>query len=174
VSHTFGKLSMNITIFLQTSTQLEVYTRSYRSPKLWKSQFREFQDSQLGSPRTKWHLHLGMWQGIENIIRGEVVASPKSRSWWSCEVVSAHGSSMHQKCSNYALTNLLFVLYRSMWISDPLVVHPSPHPGTPAHPSTFEVLWIREHTPTHYPSVVFTFEFIVESIKEFGGVSKSG
>jgi hypothetical protein len=39
----------------------------------------------------------------------------KGQRWWlppspnygrSCEFVYAHGSSVHQKCSNYALTNL--------------------------------------------------------------------
>ncbi len=32
----------------------------------------------------------------------------------SCESVLARGESMHQKCSNYAFTNLLFGLCRSM------------------------------------------------------------
>jgi hypothetical protein len=36
------------------------------------------------------------------------MASPKSRLWWALWVRIAHGSSEHQKCSNYALTNLLF------------------------------------------------------------------
>jgi hypothetical protein len=47
----------------------------------------------------------------------------------SCESEYAHGSSMHQKCSNYTLINLLFGLCRSMWIIDPFVVCPSPHLG---------------------------------------------
>jgi len=37
----------------------------------------------------------------------------------SCEFVYACGSSMHQKCLNYALTNLLFGLckvYQIMWL----------------------------------------------------------
>jgi hypothetical protein len=42
--------------------------------------------------------------------RGEVVASPKSGCGESCESVFARGSSMHNKCLNYALTNLLFGL----------------------------------------------------------------
>jgi hypothetical protein len=33
------------------------------------------------------------------------------------------------------------------------------------------VLRAREHTPTPYPFVVFTFGLVVGSIKEFGGVS---
>ncbi len=76
---------------------------------------------------------------------------------------------MHQKCSNYALTNLLFGLCRFMWEIDLLVNLPSPYPGAPAHPSTLEVLQVRRHAPTPYPSVVFTFRLVVESTKEFGG-----
>jgi hypothetical protein len=33
------------------------------------------------------------------------------------------------------------------------------------------VLQAREHTRTPYPSIVFTFGFTVEFIKEFGGAS---
>jgi len=78
---------------------------------------------------------------------------------------------MHQKCSNYALTNLLFGLCRSVWRIDPLVIHPNPHLGTLARPSTPEVLQARECTLNPYPFIVFTFGFIIESINEFGGAS---
>jgi hypothetical protein len=40
----------------------------------------------------------------------------------------AHGLSMHQKCSNYALTNLLFCLCKSVWIIDPFIICPTPIP----------------------------------------------
>jgi hypothetical protein len=72
----------------------------------------------------------------------------KKGRWWlppslglgkSCESVFAHGSSMHQKCFNYAVTNLLFGLCNFVWIIDSLVIRPNPHLGAPAHPSTFEV-----------------------------------
>jgi hypothetical protein len=33
------------------------------------------------------------------------------------------------------------------------------------------VLRVRERAPIPFPSIVFTFEFVVESIKELGGVS---
>jgi len=52
-----------------------------------------------------------------------------------------------------------------------LVVRPSPRPKIPARPCTPEMLQAREHIPTPYPFVIFTFGLIVESIKEFGGVS---
>ncbi len=74
-------------------------------------------------------------------------------------------------CTNYALTTLLFSLCRFVWIIDLLVTRPSPHPKVLACPSTLEMLQTREHTRTFYPSVVFTFELVVESTKEFGGAS---
>jgi hypothetical protein len=48
---------------------------------------------------------------------------------------------------------------------------PNPHLETPTHPSTPEVLWAREHTPTPSPSAGFIFGFTVESIKELGVAS---
>jgi len=56
-------------------------------------------------------------------------------------------------------------------IIDPLIVHPNLYPGAPTCPYTSEVLRIRERTPTPYFFVVVTFEFVIESIKEFGGAS---
>jgi hypothetical protein len=64
----------------------------------------------------------------------------------SCEFVCARDLSVHQKCSNYALTNL-FGLCRFVWIIDPLITHPSPHPRAPACPSTPKVMQAREHIP---------------------------
>ncbi len=54
------------------------------------------------------------WLDTENTIRGKVVASTNLDRGESCESVFAHGLSMHQKCSNYALTNLFFDLCRSV------------------------------------------------------------
>jgi hypothetical protein len=83
----------------------------------------------------------------------------------------ACGSFVHQKCSNYALTNLLFSLYRSLWVVDLLVIFPSPHPEALARPFTPKVLRAKEHAPISYPSTIFTFKLTVESNKEFGGVN---
>jgi hypothetical protein len=100
--------------------------------------------------------------------------------WWlplspshgeSCESMFVCGSSVHQKCYNYALTNLLFGLCRSMWIIDLLVIRPNPHHEAPTCPSTLKVWQARECAPTPYPFVVFTFGLGVQYIKEFGGVS---
>jgi hypothetical protein len=45
----------------------------------------------------------------------------------SYEFVYAHDLSVHQKCSNYTLTNLLFGLCELIWIIDTLVICPNPH-----------------------------------------------
>jgi hypothetical protein len=83
--------------------------------KLWASKVVGFPISgisrlQLGSPGTKWHLGADPWLGTNNtksLGHGE-----------SCEFVFAHGSFVHQKCFNYALTNLLFGLCKFVWVID--------------------------------------------------------
>jgi hypothetical protein len=65
---------------------------------------------------------------------------------------------MHQKCSNYAVFNLLFGLSRSMWIIELLVNLFSPYPGIPTCPSTPEVLPMKECALIPYSFVVFTLD----------------
>jgi hypothetical protein len=60
--------------------------------------------------------------------------SPSPSHGESCESMYANGLFMHQKCSNYALTNLLFGLYKLICIIDTCVIHPSPHFGILARP----------------------------------------
>jgi hypothetical protein len=72
---------MKAITLLQTSPKLKVCTQSYGFPKFWESQFREFRDSNLKVSGQNDILVLAPWLGIENTIRGKVVASPKSRPW---------------------------------------------------------------------------------------------
>ncbi len=73
---------------------------------------------------------LALWLGTKNNIKGKVMTSPSSPGRGeSCEFVFARSSSMHQKCSNYSLTNLLFGLCTSVWVIDLLVTLPSPIPN---------------------------------------------
>jgi hypothetical protein len=60
-------------------------------------------------------LYGGRWWLPPSLGRGE-----------SCEFEFARGSFVHQKCSSYALTNLLFGLYKSMWMIEVLVNFPNP------------------------------------------------
>jgi hypothetical protein len=101
--------------------------------------------------------------------------------WWllsnpsygeSCESMYACGSSVHQKCSNYALTNLLFGLCRFIWILNPLVIHFSPHLEVLLRPSHPQVLWTKERALTIF-FVVFIFKLAFESFKKFGGASST-
>ncbi len=57
------------------------------------------------------------------------------------------------------------------FMSSCLPVIPSPYPKALACPSTPKVLQVKERTQTHFPSIVFTFGLVVESIKELGGAS---
>ncbi len=111
---------------------------------------------------------LASWPSKENTIGGKVVASPKSRPGESCESVVARDSLVHQKCFNYALTNLLFGLCKSAWIIDRLVTRPSPHPRTLACPSTLKVLRANEHASTFYPSTIFTLDSHLNLSKSLG------
>jgi hypothetical protein len=51
---------------------------------------------------------------------------PSSGHGESCESVFVCGLLMHQKCCNYALSNFLFGLCKSVWIIDLLVTRPNP------------------------------------------------
>jgi hypothetical protein len=105
------------------------------------------------------------------LLKGRLWLPPNSGHGEFCEFVVARGSFVHQKCSNYALINLLFGLCMFVWIIDPLFIRPNSHPRAPTRPSTPEALQTRERTPTSYPSTIFTFGLTFESIKELGGVS---
>jgi hypothetical protein len=145
--HIVGNFLIRAIILLQTSLQSKVFTWSYGPIKLHKSQFWVFPDSQLGSPRTKWHLGASPMARHKKYYKGgRWWLPPSSGHGEFCEFVFARGSSMHQKCSNYALINLLFDLCRSMWIIDLFVIHLNPHPRTPALPSTPEMLRAKERT----------------------------
>jgi hypothetical protein len=65
--------------------------------------------------------------------------------------VYAHDLSVQQKCSNHALSNLLFSLCKFLWIIDSLVVCPRPHFETLACPCTPKLLQTKEHTQLLLP-----------------------
>jgi hypothetical protein len=103
--------------------------------------------SQLGNLGTKWHLDVALVANHKEYYKGEGGDFPKSRPWW-----------------------VLFGLCKFLWIIDPLVTHPSPHPRASTRPSTLEVLCVKENTPTPF-FVVFIFGLTFEYFKECGGVS---
>jgi len=81
------------TTLLQTSSQSNVFTKSYGPPKSRKSQLWRFWDSHLGVPGQNVIWMWAPWRGAEYTIREKVVASAKSGAWWVLCVHVAHGSS---------------------------------------------------------------------------------
>jgi hypothetical protein len=108
-----------------------------------------------------------LWLIIKNIIRGKVMASPKFGPQWVLWIYVCswfvHAPKGLQPCTN----QLVFGLCRFMWIIDPLIIRSNPCLRALAHPSTFEVLWVKEHTPN--ACTIFTFKLAFESFKERGG-----
>jgi hypothetical protein len=126
VQNTVEKPLTRATMLLQTSSQLKVFTQSYGPPKSQESQLWEFWDSHLGVPRQNDIWVLVPWLGTEYTIRGNVVAPPESGPWWVSWVYVCLEFVRAPKCSNYALTNLLFGLCKSVWVIQLLVNLPSP------------------------------------------------
>jgi hypothetical protein len=111
---------------------------------------------------------LALWSSIDNTIRGKVMASPSSSRGESCEFVFTRGSSVHQKCSDYALTNLLFGLCMSMWTIDLIVILPKPS-STPLYLQS-----VANHGACPNSQSFHCFHplgLTIESIKEFWGAS---
>jgi hypothetical protein len=81
-------------------------------------------------PFGKWGLNdiwvLVLWLVTEYTIKRKVVASFKFGPWWILWIYGCSRLVRAPKCSNYALTNLLFDLCRLVWVSELLFNLPSP------------------------------------------------
>jgi hypothetical protein len=128
VQHIVGNVSTKDTMLLQTSSQSKVFTQSYRPPKSQESQLWEFQDFHLGVLEQNDIWVLVPWPGIDYTIKGKVMASPKFGPWWVLWIHVCPWFVCAPRCSNYALTNLLFGLCRYVWVIEVLVslLHPIP------------------------------------------------
>jgi hypothetical protein len=96
------------------------------APKLWESQLWEFRDSHLGVLGQNVIWVLVPWPSTKYTIRGKVVASPKSRSWWVLWVRICPWlvltSKVFQMCTNQLI--VWFVQVRvNEWL---LVILPNP------------------------------------------------
>jgi hypothetical protein len=69
---------------------------------------------------------LVLWPRTKYTIRGKVVASRESGPWWILWIYVCSWLVHAPKCSNYALTNLLFGLCTSVWVIKLLVNLPNP------------------------------------------------
>jgi hypothetical protein len=111
----------------------------------------------FGSPRTKCHWMWPPWRGIENNIRGKVVASPQV--WAVVNLVSSScpwlilAPKMRQLYTNH----LVLVLCR-VWVSEAcqFFLLPSRSSSTPLYPS--KVLRAKEHASTLALSLFFVWD----------------
>jgi hypothetical protein len=87
-----------------------------RIPTLWISKL------------PKWHLGASPVAKHKIYYKGWGDGFPKSRLWWVLWVCVCPWFVRASKCSNYALTSLLFGFCRPMWISELLINLPSPIP----------------------------------------------
>jgi len=168
MQHIVGKLSTRATTFLWTSLQYEVCTKRYGPPKLQESQFQEFLDSNLGALRQNDIWVLAPWLDTNNNIRGRWWFPPSLGRGEYYESMFVCVSSIHQKCSNYALTNLLFGLCRSVWVIDLLVTLLSPYLKAPTCTFILEMLRAKERTPTPHSFVLFALDSHLNLLKSLG------
>jgi hypothetical protein len=108
------------------------------------------------NPKTKWHLRVGpkamhiVYYKVEGGGFPQVQAVVNLVS--PCLLVVSPCTKMLQLRTNQFIVWFVQVCVSS-WIA------------------TLEVLWAKECVPTPFPSITFTFGLVVESIKEFEGVS---
>jgi hypothetical protein len=102
--------------------------------KLWASKVMRVPISGLPTweSQEKWHLDVDPMINHKEYYKGE--GGDFHQIWGHvefCESMYACGLSMHQKCFNCALINLLSSLCTTIWIIDLLVILPSSHPRAP-------------------------------------------
>jgi hypothetical protein len=83
--------------------------------KVTKISISRFLGLQLRSPGTKWHLGVGPMAKHKEYYKGEGGGFPQV---WAVVSLESLCLPVDKKCSNYALTNLLFSLCRFMWVID--------------------------------------------------------
>jgi hypothetical protein len=122
------------------------------------------------TPRTKWHLGVGPMTRHRVYYNGEGGGFPQI--WAMVSLVSSccPWPIRAPKSCNYTLTNLLFGLYRFVWVIEVLFNLPNPISElehAPLPPKCFE----PRNTPQFRLLPLFTFGLTIECIKELGGAS---
>jgi hypothetical protein len=124
----------------------------------------------LGSLETKWHLGVSPVANHIVYYKGKVVVSPKYEPWWVLWIRVCLWFVHAPKCSNYTLTNFLFGLCKSVWVIEMLVNLPSSIPEL-QHAALPSKCYEPRSAPQFLLLSLFTFGFVVESIKELRGAS---
>jgi hypothetical protein len=116
MQHTIGKSSWQGLQLVSDPISIKGLHTILWAPKIARIPTLGISGLPLGSFETKWHLGAGPVVGTKYTIRGNVVASPKSGSWWVLWIHACPWIVHALKCSKYALTNLLFGSCRSVWV----------------------------------------------------------
>ncbi len=128
--------------------------------------FGNFETPKFG---TKWHLEVASMANHREYYKVKGGALPQVQvmmslvnpcmlAVWPCT----------KSAPTNALTNLLFGLCMYGWIIESLIIHPSPHLGVAAHPSTLEMLRIRECTLTPSSSIVSFLDSHLSLLRNVG------
>jgi len=109
----------------------------------------------------------GLW-GTKYIIRGKVMASPKSRPWVSLVSPSCPWLLLAPKVLQLCTNHLVLVLCKPVWVNEACQFFrvPSRSSNTPLYPS--KVLRTKKHAPIPCYFVLFCLGLTFESLKELG------
>jgi hypothetical protein len=153
--------------FIRRSAQKVMGLQSCRSPNL-----KNFAIPNLGILGQNDIWVQTSWLGIENIIKGKVVASPKSGSWW---VLWVHvymwlirAPKMFQLCTNKLVVWFVQVLMNN-WPNCHSSQSPSRSSSTPLYPRS---VTSQGTCPNSLSFYCFHLGLTFESIRELGCASK--
>jgi hypothetical protein len=110
VPYIVEKILTRITTLLETLLRSKVCTKIMGIQSRGSLNFGNFETHNLRVLRQNDIWVQAMWLSIENIIRGKVVISLSPKHGEFCGSMFARGTFLHQKCSNYTLTNLFSFL----------------------------------------------------------------
>jgi hypothetical protein len=114
-----GKLLTKAITLLQTSSQSEVYTQNYATPKSRKTQLWQFRDSHLGLGfRSKCHLDVGLVEKHKVYYKGEGDGFPQVRAVVSFVSPNCQWFVLTSKVLQLYMNHLVLVLCRSVWVVD--------------------------------------------------------
>jgi hypothetical protein len=156
----FEKFLTRATILLQTSSQSEVWMRSYGAPK--------FREPQLWEFRTKCHLDVAPMERRKIYYKGEGGGFPQVQAVVSFVSPSCPWFVLTPKMFQLCTNHFVLVLLRSMWVIEAcqFFLVPSRSSSTPLYSS--KVLRARDRASTPCSFVVFCLGFTFEYLKELG------
>ncbi len=139
--------------------------------KLHESQLWEFWDSHLGVSGQNDIWVLALWWSTKYIIRGKVMASPKSRLWWVLWICGCLWLVLTLKALKLH-TNQLVVWFVQVCVSNWCLSFFLVPISELQHAPLVE-MWTREHAPTLYSSAIFTSDSHLSLSRSLGARHKS-